>query len=127
MTQAELQPHPRVPELPPLVQRTLARLVRAFAPERVMLFGFHAKGAVKFTSDVDLLVIANVEGNAILHRRRAKQPAADCFPPLDVVIATPSEVADAANAKSPFLLSILSSGKTIYERNQVTGPGQSAG
>ena len=105
-------------ELPPLVQRTLARLIRAFAPERVVLFGSHAKGTVQDKSDVDLLVIANVEGDPAIHRRRAKQLAADCFPPVDVVIATPSEVAEAANAKSPFLLSILSSGKTIYTRPQ---------
>ena len=31
-----------------------------------------------------------------------------------LVIATPDEVADAATAKSPFLLSILGSGITIY-------------
>ncbi len=92
-----------------------------------MLFGSHAKGAAKATSDVDLLVIADVEGNVILHQRRAKQLASDCFPPIDVVIATPAEVADAANAKSPFLLSILSSGKTIYERNEVRDSDQSAG
>jgi hypothetical protein len=33
-----------VHDLPPLVQRTLQRLIRAFAPERIMLFGSCAKG-----------------------------------------------------------------------------------
>jgi predicted nucleotidyltransferase len=116
MTPAKEQEELSPSTLPPLVQRTLARLIRAFAPERIVLFGSHAKGTVRDKSDVDLLVIANVEGDAILHQRRAKQLAADCFPPIDVVIATPFEVADAANAKSPFLLSILGSGKTIYAR-----------
>jgi predicted nucleotidyltransferase len=116
MTQAELQEHQSIPELPALVQRTLARLIRAFAPERVVLFGSHAKGTAQEKSDVDLLIIANVEGNPAVHQRRAKQLAADCFPPIDVVIATPSEVEEAASAKSPFLLSILGSGKIIYTR-----------
>jgi predicted nucleotidyltransferase len=110
MTQAEMQVDQSPPALPPLVQRTLARLIRAFAPERVVLFGSHAKGTVRDNSDV--------EGSPVIHQRRAKQLAADCFPPVDVVIATPSEIAEAANAKSPFLLSILSSGKTIYTRPQ---------
>ncbi len=104
------------PALPPLVERTLARLIRAFAPERVVLFGSYAKGTVTNKSDVDLLVVAKVEGNTAHHQRRAKQLAADCFPPVDVVIATPDEVADAPTAKSPFLLSILGSGITIYAR-----------
>jgi predicted nucleotidyltransferase len=116
MTQAEMQADQSAPALPPLVQRTLARLIRAFAPERVVLFGSHAKGTARDKSDVDLLVIANVEGNPAIHQRRAKQLAGDCFPPVDVVIATPTEVAEAANAKSPFLLSILGSGKTVYSR-----------
>jgi predicted nucleotidyltransferase len=50
------------PDLPPLVQRTLGRLIRAFAPERIVLFGSHAKGTVHGGSDVNLLIIANLEG-----------------------------------------------------------------
>lgn len=103
-----------MPDLPPLVQRTVARLIRAFAPERIVLFGSYAKGTVHGFSDVDLLVISNLDGNRIPHRRRARQLAADCFPPIDIVFATPAEVAQAATAPSPFLLSILGSGVTIY-------------
>ena len=32
------------PQLPPLVDRTLQRLIRAFAPEKILLFGSWAKG-----------------------------------------------------------------------------------
>ena len=105
------------PELPPLVQRTLQRLIRAFAPESIVLFGSYAKGTVHGGSDVDLLVIANLQGNPATHQRRARQLAADCFPPVDIVFATPTEVSAAATAKSPFLLSILGSGMTVYTRS----------
>jgi predicted nucleotidyltransferase len=104
------------PELPALVRRTLERLVRAFAPERVVLFGSYAKGTIHLGSDVDLLVIANVVGDPNLHQRRARQMAADCFPPVDIVIATPDDVAMAHTARSPFLLSVLGTGITIYTR-----------
>jgi len=103
-------------ELPPLVQRTLQRLIRAFAPERVILFGSYAKDLVDQSSDVDLLVIAKLEGNFSLHQRRARQLAADCFPPVDIVLATPEDIAEAPTAKSPFLQSILGSGITVYVR-----------
>lgn len=105
------------PELPRLVQRTLQRLIVAFAPERVILFGSHAKGTMHSRSDVDLLVVADLHGNRDFHRRHARQLACDCFPRVDVVLATPLEVAEAAAAKSPFLQSILGSGVEIYVMN----------
>lgn len=102
------------PDLPPLVQRTLQRLITAFAPERVILFGSYAKGTVRARSDVDLLVVTNLDGSKDPHQRRADQLASDCFPPVDVVLATPAEIAEAGTARSPFLLSILGSGIQVY-------------
>ncbi len=81
-----------------------------------MLFGSYAKGRAQLRQRCGLLVIANIGGNPGFHQRRARQLAADCFPPVDVVFATPAEVAEAATAKSPFLLSILGSGITVYTR-----------
>jgi len=106
-----------VPELPPLVRRTLQRLIRAFSPERILLFGSWAKGTTHAGSDVDLLVIAPIEGSSIPFERRARQLAADCFPRVDVLFATPAEIAGAAQARSPFLLSILGSSIPVYSRS----------
>lgn len=102
--------------LPPLLERTVERLIRAFAPDRIMLFGSYAKGTNHAGSDVDLLVIANLEGDPAFHQRRASQLAADCFPRVDVVFCSTEDVAEAATARSPFLLSILGSGVTVYSR-----------
>jgi uncharacterized protein len=101
-------------DLPPLVRRSVARLIGAFAPERIVLFGSYAKGTARAASDVDLLIISNFDANSLVHLRRARQLTADCFPPVDVVLATPADVANASSARSPFLLSILGSGRTIY-------------
>jgi uncharacterized protein len=106
------------PDLPPLVQRTVRRLVRAFAPERILLFGSWAKGTRHEASDVDLLMITRMEGNAAFLQRRARQLAADSFPRVDVVLATPEEVAGADQARSPFLASILGSGITLFDRTE---------
>jgi len=46
--------------------------------------------------------------------RRARQLAADCFPPVDVVFATPTDVARRPAPSDP--LSILGSGVTVYAR-----------
>jgi hypothetical protein len=55
--------------------------------------------------------------------RRARQLTAGLFPPIDVVLCTPDDVADASKAKSPFLASVLGSGVTLYSRDPLA-PGQ---
>jgi len=101
--------------IPQLVQRTLERFVKAFAPERILLFGSYAKGTQHANSDIDLLIITTVEENQLVQMRRARQLAADCFPKVDVVFATTDDVANAATAKSPFLMSILEKGIVVYQ------------
>lgn len=102
---------------PSFISRVLERLVRSFAPERIVLFGSYAKGTARPGSDVDLLVVADLEGDPVVHLRRARQLVADSFPPVDVVLCTPEEVAEAPTARSPFLLSILGNGITVYSRS----------
>lgn len=104
------------PDLPPLVERAVERLIRAFAPERIMLFGSYAKGTMRAGSDVDLLVIANIEGDPSFYQRRARQLAADCFPRVDIVFASSADLSGATTARSPFLLSILGTGIILYDR-----------
>ena len=103
-------------ELPALLWRVVERYIRAFAPERIVLFGSYAKGTTHLGSDLDLLVIAEIGDNPAFYLRRAHQLAVDCFPPVDVVFATPEDVACAATTKSPFLLSILERGIIVYRR-----------
>lgn len=112
-------------EAPAFLRRPLERLIRAFAPTRVILFGSYAKGAVRPGSDVDLLVVAALDGDRTTHLRRARQLVSSSFPPIDIVLCTPDEAAEAATAASPFLLSVLQSGIVLYSRDEV--PSQAEG
>lgn len=106
------------PAQPPAsVRRPLERLIRAFAPERIVLFGSYAKGTDRPGSDIDLLVVTDLEGDPMVHLRRARQLVADSFPPVDIFLCTPEDVAEANTAQSPFLLSVLESGITLYSRS----------
>jgi predicted nucleotidyltransferase len=104
------------PVLPPQAARAVERLRRAFAPERIILFGSYAKGSDRPGSDIDLLVVAELAGDSAIHQRRARQLTADCFPPIDVVFFSPEEVAEAETAPSPFLFSVLQTGVTLFSR-----------
>lgn len=102
---------------PPFLRRSIERLVCAFAPTRIVLFGSYAKGSARSGSDVDLLVIAAIDGEPQAHQRRARQLVASSFPPVDVVLCTTDEADNARQARSPFLRSILESGVVVYSRD----------
>ena len=101
-------------ETPAYLKLPVARLVRALAPQRIILFGSYAKGTAHPGSDVDLLVVAELPDDTGAALSRARQLTAGMFPPIDVVLCTPGEVNDANKARSPFLQSVLGSGVTIY-------------
>jgi predicted nucleotidyltransferase len=100
--------------LPVSVGRVVDRYVRAFAPERIVLFGSYAKGTHHSESDLDLLIVADYEMGGYAWLQRAHQLAADCFPPVDVVFATIEDVERAPITENPFLLSVLGTGIVIY-------------
>ena len=100
----------------PLVRRGIERLIRAFAPMSIVVFGSRARDVASTRSDIDLLVVTEC-GATKESVRYARQLVADCFPPLDVLLCTPEDVANAPLSEVPFLASILSSGRCIYERS----------
>jgi uncharacterized protein len=99
----------------PFLHTPIGRLVRALAPERIVLFGSHAKGVPRPGSDVDLLVVCAVAGQPWAVRR-ARQLVASGFPPIDIVMCTPQDAERAAEQRSPFLQSILEHGVTVFSR-----------
>ena len=103
--------------MPPFLTIPIARLVRALAPTRIVLFGSYAKGTERADSDVDVLVISDAAARPEPALRRARQLVATHFPPIDVMLCTPDDAENAPRLRSPFLASILESGKTVYRRN----------
>jgi predicted nucleotidyltransferase len=105
----------------PFLRTPIERLVRAFAPREIVLFGSYAKRSPEPGSDVDLLVVTELDGDRTIHLRRARQLVASSFPPVDVVLCTPEEADGAATAASPFLASVLESGVILYNRGSPSG------
>jgi len=73
------------------IRKIMKRLVDAFAPEKIILFGSQARGTADERSDVDILVICTFEGKRrqlMLEMDRALQDLEYAF---DVLILTPDE------------------------------------
>ena len=92
------------------------RIVGAFQPSRIILFGSHARGTATEWSDVDLLVILpNVSDkrDTAIDIRRVLGDLPVC---KDIVVATPEEVARRGHLVGTVLRSALREGKVLYER-----------
>jgi predicted nucleotidyltransferase len=92
------------------------RIVQAFGPVRIILFGSHARGEAGRDSDVDLLVVlprADDTRQAAVAMRRllADMPVAK-----DIVVTTPQEIAARGHLVGTVLRSALRDGKVLYER-----------
>jgi predicted nucleotidyltransferase len=105
----------------PVTEEILAEITRrvvvAVHPEKVILFGSFAYGTPHPDSDVDLLVIADIEGRpaqraVLVDRAIRPRPF-----PMDILVKTPAEVALAVLAKGDyFVREILEKGRVLYER-----------
>ena len=73
------------------IERMAGVIVERFDPERIILFGSHARGTAGADSDVDLLVVMEVLGS---RRRKAAEIGAALHRfrvPKDIVVTTPAE------------------------------------
>jgi uncharacterized protein len=112
------------PGFGPVTKEILAEVVHciilALRPEKVILFGSYVWGTPSSDSDVDLLVI--METNArpadryvAVSRLIRPRPF-----PLDIVVRTPDEIAQALEKGDSFIREIITQGRVLYERSDST-------
>jgi predicted nucleotidyltransferase len=87
---------------------------REFHPDRVILFGSHARGAANADSDVDLLVIMPFEGKPIQKYAEIRMKLRPPFP-LDLLVRTPAKVDERLAMDDDFMKEVLHEGIVLYE------------
>lgn len=96
------------------LDQIIERVVETVHPLRIILFGSAARGEVGPDSDVDLLVVMP-EGT---HRRHTAQYLHRNFQglplPVDVIVATPSDLAKHADHPGLIYRTVLSEGREVY-------------
>lgn len=91
------------------------RLVAAFAPRRVILFGSRATGTARADSDYDILVVA--ASDLYLEDRifKAHRAVRDVPVSKDILVLTPDEFAASADLRGGIVREALLHGEVIYE------------
>lgn len=67
------------------------QIVAAFDPDRIILFGSHARGQAGPDSDVDLLVVLPVEGSKRAKQLEIRAAVRDVHVPKDIIVSRPEE------------------------------------
>lgn len=99
------------------IRRMVDRIVRRFRPERVILFGSHARGDGGPDSDVDLLVVMPVSGSK---REKAVEIGValhDIRVPKDIIVTTPDDFAWRKEVVGTIERPAAREGKVLYEHS----------
>lgn len=98
------------------IREAVDRIAARFHPDRIILFGSHARGQAGPDSDADLLVVMPVEGSK---RQQAVQIdlALEGIPvPIDLIVVTPEEVQKYRDTTGTIIREAVREGKVLYER-----------
>jgi len=99
-----------------MLDEIVQRIVDGFNPQRIILFGSWARRSAGPDSDVDLLVVMDVEGS-----KRKKATEIDIalvgIPvPIDLIVVTPSDVERSIDSLGSIIAPAMREGKVLYER-----------
>lgn len=98
------------------IRAMVRRIVDRFGPEQVILFGSHARGQAGPDSDVDLLVVMEVEGSKRLQRLQIRMALHDFRVAKDILLASPREFAWRKDALGTMEQPAFQEGKVLYAR-----------
>lgn len=96
------------------IEEILKRIIGAVQPDKIILFGSHARGLRKPDSDIDLVVV--VSGN--IHRRRTAQKIYMSLigvgRSVDVIVLKPEDLERYRSSVGVIIPEILKDGKELY-------------
>jgi uncharacterized protein len=98
------------------IEEMVRRIVAKFDPEKIILFGSHARGEAGPDSDADLLVVMRYTGS-----RREQATEIDLALwgidlAADVLVFSPEEIEKYRNIVGTIIRPALKEGKVVYDR-----------
>lgn len=96
------------------IQNTVEQLIRVYKPQKIILFGSLAKGDLRASTDIDLLIIKDDVPYLGIDRIRELEKVIRYRIATDFIVYRPEEIEQRLKLGDPFLKQILNEGKVIY-------------
>lgn len=98
------------------IEEMVRRIVEQFDPDRIILFGSHAKGTAQPDSDVDLLVVMPVKGSRLEKTIEIGVALHDIGVPKDIIVTTPEDFDWRQNVVGTVERPAVQEGTVLYAR-----------
>jgi predicted nucleotidyltransferase len=98
------------------IQEMVDRIVKRFDPEKIILFGSHARGDAGPDSDVDLLVVMPVAGSKRDKMVEIGVALHDILLPKDIIVTTPEDFEWRKEIVGTIERPAVQEGKVLYAR-----------
>jgi predicted nucleotidyltransferase len=99
-----------------IISEIVKKIASGYDPDKIILFGSYATGNPNEDSDLDLFIIKDSELPRPQRTVQVRKMLYGSMVPIDLIVYTPKEIAEAKEDKYSFVYEVLNSGKTVYER-----------
>ena len=98
------------------VRKVVEMIREGYDPEKIIIFGSHARGQASRHSDLDVLVIKDTDVGQFERVRQVSDLVIPRPLPLDIIVKTPREIEERLARGDYFIRDILNEGVVAYER-----------
>jgi predicted nucleotidyltransferase len=89
-------------------------IVKNVNPEKIILFGSYAYGEPQEDSDLDILVVKDIDSDRYKRAREIKKYLRGLKIPIDVIVYTKAEIEEWKDTKSAFITQVMQNGRILY-------------
>lgn len=93
----------------------IVQKLKAYNPQKVILFGSYARGDVNEASDIDMLIIKDTNTKFTKRIDEVLDICDDCTK-LEPLVYTPEEIANMVANQNDFICTVLKEGIVVYEQ-----------
>jgi len=101
---------------PEKIQQIVDKIVEGYQPEKIILFGSHARGDAHKDSDLDLIIIKQTNVPWFHRGWEVRKLLLKDLVPMDLKIYTPDEFKKYESSRYSFVQSIINESVILYER-----------
>lgn len=102
------------------IEDIVQKIVYFYQPEKVILFGSYAKGTATDKSDIDILVIKDIDEPIKNRGRLLRQLFYHSIIPIDLLIYTKGEIEEFHGQPYSFIGTVLETGVEVYNSGDST-------